>query len=358
MPATVHSGLLKDVPNWVPAGARHYLAHTELGRPIRALARDEGCHASTILRQVRRVEALRDDPLVDAALRALAVRQTRSVRKMSQLEGAKRLADQIQTPDDATVAREARRILRRLCESGAVLAVSQEMEKAVVVRDGPDHSGTRTAVVDRDVAQAMALKGWIQCNKPGRVSRYRITSEGRSALGALMAAAEMEARNLAEGNVDSDGQPATRKKCRPVRAEPPLMALARRREKDGSLFLSPGLVAAGERLREDFELAQTDPGQAQNWEAFLTGGVSTGAQTDGPLGGAYRARMRLQEALDVLGPGLGDVALRCCCFLDGLESIEKRMGWSQRSGKIVLRIALQRLLVHYEAKGEMNPLIG
>jgi hypothetical protein len=48
-----------------------------------------------------------------------------------------------------------------------------------------------------------------------------------------------------------------------------------------------------------------------------------------------------------LGPGLADVALRTCCFLEGLETTERRMGWSARSGKVVLKIALQRLAAHY-----------
>ncbi len=63
-------------------------------------------------------------------------------------------------------------------------------------------------------------------------------------------------------------------------------------------------------------------------------------------------------ALRELGPGLGDVALRCCCYLEGLERAEKRMGWSARSGKIVLRIALQRLKRHYEELGDAGGLIG
>ena len=54
------------LPAWIPEGVFHYLAHIELGQPIRALAREAGCHASTILRQVRRIETRRDDPLVDA----------------------------------------------------------------------------------------------------------------------------------------------------------------------------------------------------------------------------------------------------------------------------------------------------
>lgn len=59
------------MPAWVPDAARRYIRHTEHGCSIREVARDEGCHASTILRQIRRFEARRDDPLVDRALSRL-----------------------------------------------------------------------------------------------------------------------------------------------------------------------------------------------------------------------------------------------------------------------------------------------
>jgi hypothetical protein len=57
-----------SLPAWLPDAARLYLDHTEQGVSLRQLAKREGCHASTVLRQVRRTESLRDDPLVDAAL--------------------------------------------------------------------------------------------------------------------------------------------------------------------------------------------------------------------------------------------------------------------------------------------------
>lgn len=117
---------------------------------------------------------------------------------------------------------------------------------------------------------------------------------------------------------------------------------------------------AGERLREDFELAQLGPRVAQNWERFMTGGDRGGFNPNaGTTGGSERARDRVALALRDLGPGLGDMVLRCCCFLEGLETAEKRLGWSARSGKIVLRIALQRLKRHYdETYGGASPLIG
>ncbi|TDK44963.1 DUF6456 domain-containing protein, partial [Antarcticimicrobium luteum] len=67
-----------------------------------------------------------------------------------------------------------------------------------------------------------------------------------------------------------------------------------------------------------------------------------------PPHGPGAARDRVARALADLGPGLSDVALRCCCYMEGLEQAEKRLGWSARSGKIVLRIALQRLRAHYD----------
>lgn len=84
---------------------------------------------------------------------------------------------------------------------------------------------------------------------------------------------------------------------------------------------------------------------------------SSGSEGDGPAR-RMDARARLEAALAELGPGLGDVALRCCCQLEGLESAEKSLGWSARSGKIVLRIALQRLKRHYDRLGPEATLIG
>ncbi|MFC3616407.1 DUF6456 domain-containing protein [Lutimaribacter marinistellae] len=357
-------------PAWVPEGALNYLAHTEAGRSIRDLARGAGCHASTILRQIRRVEMRRDDPLVDAALQSLAQTHFPPLALPDQ-----NVTEADTTPDNATFDREAMRVLRRMCETGAVLAVAEDMDKAVVVRDDRAGGSTRTAVVDCTIAQALALKDWINCDKPARISRYHITAAGRTALGRLLAEAENRARRqketgFAEAQTPFGGAPSVAsdqsddvrhcaRRMRYSSTESPLAALARRKDRDGQPFLDEELVRAGERLREDFELAQMGPQVAQNWDRFLTGGGRGSFRPDmQSTGGHTGARDRVARALSDLGPGLSDVALRCCCYLEGLELAEKRMGWSARSGKIVLRIALQRLKRHYDDQSESDRMIG
>jgi len=364
------------LPAWLPDAVRLYLDHTDEGVSLRALARREGRHASTVMRQVRRYEGRRDDPLMDEALASLSRDLGQSPHALCPKDTA--MSAQIRPStlviDEATILREGRRILRRLAEQGAVLAIAPDMEKAVVLREFPDGRTARTGVVERVVAQAFALKDWIVCRKTGRVASYELTATGRLALKRMIDnedRAERAAPGLAEAATpfadqhrdwaerEITGEEGPRR-MRYNLAESPVAALGRRRDKDGKPFLEPDLVEAAERLREDFEAAQMGPRVAQNWDRFLTGSDRGGYRPDaGSAEGPRGARDRVALALRDLGPGLGDVALRVCCFLEGIEAAERRMGWAARSGKIVLRIALMRLRRHYdEVYGRSGPLIG
>jgi hypothetical protein len=369
-----------DLPEWLPDLAVTYLAHTCGGHAIRAIARARGCHASTILRQVRKVEAWRDDPLVDEALetmsRTLAAKSERfDLAELAEVTA--QMSIQVQVDDsaqrplphsvvrpDARIEREARRILRRLCEKGAFLAVAPNMEKAVVLREVVPGRQNRIAVVDRDVAHAFALQEWIGCDRAGKISVYTITPVGRAALKRLLTEERM-AREPNAGFADSqtpfgdqhrfyaerrvmaeDGSGEQR--LRLNLAESPLSVLGRKRDQTGTAYLTPDLIEAGERLREDFELAQMGPRITQNWDRFLAPGDQQASRPRGPAEGPGDARVRVAKALEALGPGLSDIAFRVCCFLEGLETAEKRLGWSARSGKVVLKIALERLARHYK----------
>lgn len=342
------------LPNWVPAEARLYLSHTDEGRSLRQIAREKGVHASTVLRQMRRFENRRDDPLVNCALGRL--RQVTGKTPDPDNKESRDMTLHIRTAsrgpsaplDEDLLNAEALRVLRRMAEPGVIMAVAEDMERAVVLRDAPD-GAVRLAVLDRPVAEVFALRDWISCAKPGRVSRYMITTQGRAALRELI--------DGLDGGEDRDDDDAAR--ARYCQTESPVVVLARRRDKDGKPFLGSDLVIAAERLREDFEVAQTGPRVGQDWDRFLTAGVAEGRRSAGSGGhGPAAARDRLAAALSELGPGLGDVALRCCCHLEGLEAAEQALGWSARSGKIVLRIALMRLKRHYDSLGDSAKMIG
>ncbi len=361
-------------PEWVPEAASRYLAHTERGQSIRALARGAGCHASTVLRQIRRIELRRDDILVELALQRLGSLERRSrIAADGQKERETMIEQQGQTQatsnavaSEDRLRREAAPVLRRLADPGTMLAVAADMEMAVVVRDG----GQRDMTVPRALAEAMALKDWISCQHPGRIARYQISALGRAALMAMLAQAETRAARgqgamgMAEAQMpfmsglpDADEDDSARRGHRYGAPESPLVALARRRDKDGTPFLSEAQLRAGERLREDFALAQMAGGAAVDWDAVL-GGAPLPQHVRGAPRRADAARARVAAALCDLGPGLGHVALRCCCQMEGLETAERDLGWAARSGKVVLRIALIRLQRHYGALGPEASLIG
>ena len=297
------------------------------------------------MRQIRKVETRRDDPLVDRAIKALAE------------EG-----NQSKIPTDL----EMMQALRRLMAPEAILAIAIGMEQGVIVHNASSNEPDHGSKLPADTAMTLALRGWIECgNTTSRVLRYRVTPAGRTALRELTAATENQARAMAEAPQNFEHAPnnvgtwaEAIPETRMPMQESPIVGLSRRRDRDGNPFLNRSMVRASERLREDFELAQVAARRngepALNWEDVLAN-----INAHNPLEtSASRTVQQVQAALVFLGPGLAEVAVRCCCFLEGLEITEKQMGWAARSGKVVLRIALQRLVLYYEEMGELGPMIG
>jgi hypothetical protein len=131
--------------------------------------------------------------------------------------------------------------------------------------------------------------------------------------------------------------------------ESPVASLARRPGKGGAPWLSPDLTTAAERLRRDFEIGRLQPRVTANWSASVSDGRRTG-----DAGGvtdltdmALAARLRVDRAMRGIGPELSGVLIDICCFLKGLETVERERQWPARSAKLVLRMALQCLARHY-----------
>lgn len=349
---------------------RDYIDHVEKGIPLRVIAKRDGVHPSTVLRRVRKIEARRDDPLLDDVLirisQQIQISQTQKEVNMCAMKNNDKPEAELKYNKDTL------RILRRLCEQTAFMVMSLDLPKAVVMR-GRGKMQVRSAVLTREMGQQFLIWDWIVRTGGGKLHRYEVTNAGRASLKRMVVeladthgnSGFSEApspfleqhREWGERNIaGSDGTRSTR--IRVNLRESPINMLGRKTGKDGKPFLSNELLQAGERMREDFELAQLGPRVAQNWDRFLVGS-DRGNFGSGDGGGSSAAQKRLRKALTALGPGLGDIVLRCCCFLEGMEAAEKRMGWSARSGKIVLRIALQRLRLHYEeAYGGVLDKIG
>ena len=263
------------------------------------------------------------------------------------------------------------RFLKKLDHKGAFLAVASDLEDAAIFQILDDGEIRQVLVLRRSDAMVLALNDWVEFTQNGRMSRYQMSTAGRKAVNRMIAETTQASgfgeapssfgqQHIEWGTriIDGDnfGDPTPHKVNL---AESPVTLLARRKGKDGKAFLDTNLVTAGERLREDFELSQMGPNVTQNWDSFLTG-PSKHLYPDSGVGtGSTSALKRFRGAMNALGPGLSDIALHCCCLQNGLEIAEKRLGWSARSGKVVLRIALQRLQQHYdELHGSHGPMIG
>lgn len=242
------------------------------------------------------------------------------------------------------------RLLARLAEGEGVFEDATRRRLRIV---GPNC--VRRLAVDPERLAALLAAGLLAEIAAGAdaAPRLVVTALGRARL-ARTTVAGLDFRRqhgLVEDRRADDGTT-----LRIDAAESPLARLARARG-PGRAWLTPARLAAGERLRSDFTLAQMMPTVTSNWSA-----AAGAARAAGARGGiadltdrAVAARLRVEGALAAVGSGLDGVLVDVCCFLKGLETVESDRRWPQRSAKVVLDIALGRLADHYgladEARG-------
>jgi hypothetical protein len=132
-------------------------------------------------------------------------------------------------------------------------------------------------------------------------------------------------------------------------SESPLAWLARRKGRDGVPLIAVHQLAAGERLRAEFTRAHMMPRVTANWQAAVTQGARASRDGFAPnvAETIISARQRVRAALDAAGPEFSGLLLDVCCFLKGLEDVERERLWPARSAKVVLQLGLDRLARHY-----------
>ncbi|MBB4303791.1 hypothetical protein GGD81_002843 [Rhodobium orientis] len=228
------------------------------------------------------------------------------------------------------------KLLKRIAGGGCVLSET----------DGPDGQGSKT--LDPDIWRPLVSDGLVVRGSDGAAA---LTDAGRAALKRALSGADgfgNQHRSLRTATIlEEDGR---RLRVTVNDTESPLAWLARRRGRDGKPYLSEAQVAAGERLRADFERGRMAPRVTANWSAMDL----PADRRSGERGGiadltdaALAARGRVAKALDAVGPELSGILIDVCCFLKGLEEVERARSWPARAGKVILAIALSRLDAHY-----------
>ncbi|MEE4205232.1 MAG: DUF6456 domain-containing protein [Erythrobacter sp.] len=112
--------------------------------------------------------------------------------------------------------------------------------------------------------------------------------------------------------------------------------------------LEDRLFDAGEALRGDYERAQLAPNVTMRWDPVRV--KTTGERGLSPTERQVAARQRFDGAIAHAGRGLEDILWRVVCAGEGLPDAEKALGWPARSGKLVLRIALERVAEFYRIR--------
>jgi len=232
------------------------------------------------------------------------------------------------------------RVVRFLARGPAMMRESATAGK--VLLDGGDRGAI---AVPGTVLEDVARRDLVKLKDDAVELTPSGIAHGRRSLAATDPFQEQH-RELAAVTVDLE---AGRETAISNDAESPLRLIARRKDRTGKCFLSVREVEAGERLRSDYTRGQLMPRLGANWQAA----VSSGRRADGNgiadlTDAALAARLRVEKAIEAVGPELSGVLVDICCFLKGLEQVEMEHGWPARSAKVVLKAALAALGRHYE----------
>lgn len=202
-------------------------------------------------------------------------------------------------------------------------------------------------------AMKLALRrGWIERVEADGASTepWRLSARGREFLKRAMSGQDIKDASSAAAVASQRGPAAATGSASPAvnRDESPLAWLRRHKGRDGRPLISDHAFQAGEKLRADFWFAGMTPRVTANWSAVPGGGSRTAAGAGAELrDGVVAAQERVRRALAAVGPELSGVLIDVCCHLKGLEDTESAAGWPQRSGKVVLQLALASLARHY-----------
>lgn len=242
-------------------------------------------------------------------------------------------------------------------DGGSVKIITDDKEAS-----GDIHNPTVLSELPLEHWQVMLRKGWVVEHETRE--GWRISNAGTIAIkkarsrtpdAAACAASDRTSQRAGNRTITGSSGHSPRRHApqanRPGQndCESPLHWLSRRRDRNGKPLITNAQLTAGERLRADFTYGAMMPSITSNWSAVP--GCTTSCQgSDKELelrDGQLRARERFRSAIAAVGPEFSGLLVDVCCYLKGLEEVERASGWPQRSAKIVLLLGLNALARHY-----------
>ena len=238
---------------------------------------------------------------------------------------------------EAQIAREARRIFRKLMAPGASLDRLGTGVYALVSGAGMKPG---RITLDPALQGEFVRRDWLRPHGT-RPESWCLSDAGAGWLARMQAVTTPFAAQHQLRREQVLGTAQGERRITVNDGESPLGWLRRRRRIDAAQF------EAGERLRRDYTIAQLTPRLGVDFSAPIVLG-QRGMRVETTLSDAVlSAKQRFRAAMAEVGPGLSDMLFDVCCHLTGLEDAERARDWPRRSARVVLGIALDRLAVHY-----------
>ncbi len=232
-------------------------------------------------------------------------------------------------------ARRLRKLLAAIAAAGSAFLEPAGTGTTLLLRI----PGQRTLKCPRSSLEEMARSGWIRRDHRAGQAVVSVTDDGRSHLARHRKGGDFSGQHRDMGAGGQDGAAVNF-------SESPLTRLARNR--GGKAIIDTAQLAAGERLRSDFEHAHLRQRVTASWDATHMAGNNNGRADNTPMADrVVDARKRYHAAIDAVGPELSGVLVDVCCFLKGLEQVEMERQWPRRSAKLMLSAALNALDRHY-----------
>ena len=347
------------VPGWLPRSVLIYVLNEKCRISMRKIARHMNVQTSTVSRNVRTVHNKLSDPLYNAGVERLSNALAKSGFQNTALEVRTNSTSQthpeqfVFQPKEDKLKVDGKKLFKALALPNAVLSVSLNSESVSVTGKQGCEPSARYSTFDRSLAEAFVLRDMIQLNGSATQLKYSITSKGKSYFERF---SEFYLKNTCQnlglkdcGKVEACRETQLANLEQSAIEKSPLYTLLRLRDKFGERYLSPNHVVAGQIFREDYEVSNL-------LNARHAKKTKTGLEQKDVVGEAFclGASERFELANKMLGPIMSDVVIRCCCHFQGLGKIERHLGWSARSGKVVLRIALTQLAEFYRTTDEIG----